>query len=183
MKNTLLILTFAVTSAISSAQTDPNKTVRRVRPVAAPVRKNPAKATPINLNENITLHLEGNFQGFIPLDIELTGNGNRFQTELVTPSSEKETGQPTIISFHSTVTLNPDNSYQVQFNLGARIAFVSNQSTSFTGNVATNVATNVEYRDIELNGSAKLTQGKPLTISKLNGHDLKLTIKASSAQD
>ncbi|MDA7519283.1 hypothetical protein OAE58_00715 [Akkermansiaceae bacterium] len=64
-----------------------------------------------------------------------------------------------------TVSLNPDHSYRIEYSLDARIALVSSTMSRPSGGAITNI----EYQTIALNSTAKLTDGKPLVISKLNG--------------
>jgi len=143
-------------------KTVPSRTVSKPAQVTAAT--NP-------ITENITLQLKDDFQSFVVLDMELTGVGPRFTTDLIIPASEKKE-PPVVITFESIVVLTAPDKYQVDYNIGARIPIVSNTMTRPDGSTSRNI----EYRDISLSGSAKLTQGKAVTLSKLNGKALTLNI-------
>lgn len=177
MKNKLIVLVLALTTAISSAQNSTRDPRPRVI-FSQPTPSRPAPPAAQALEENITLHLQGNFQGFVPLNLELTGNGSVFTIDLIV-KPEKEGEQPTIVTFQTTIALNPDGSYSAAYHLGARVALV----TGTAARPDAPFSRNVEYRDLSLKGTAKITEGKPLTISKLNGESLTLTIsKAGKAE-
>ena len=99
MKKILPVLLFTLLPAFSSAQDS-----RRTRPTEGPSRPRvmvPARAklAPVKTNaldENITLYLKGNFQGFVPLDLTLTGNGSSFSSDLITKAAKE--GDPPVIS-------------------------------------------------------------------------------------
>ncbi len=185
MKTLIPILILALSPAVSSAQER-----RAPRPQGPTVRipqstksqgGNSRNTTAQNqfLDENITLQLKGDFQGFVPLDIALTGNGREFKTD-VTTKPTKDESPPVIITFRAIVSLNPDKGYQVSYDLGARIAVTT---STFASRPGTPVSTNVEYRDLLLSGNAKLTEGQPLVISKLNGEALTLAISKARPEE
>ena len=109
------------------------------------------------------------------LDVELTGLGPLFSAEIVMPGEEKGT-PPTIISLSATVSSVTPEKYQVDYSIGARIA-VATSHMSKPGGPST---TNFEFRDVLLRGAALVTKGKSLTVSKISGKELKLTLSKPS---
>lgn len=185
MKRTLLLLAAFLIPAAAPAQNRPTpppspgtkatvpsqKTTYNV-----PQRKTSTRSTAnprVEITENIVLQLKGDFQTIAALDLELTGVGPRFNTNLVLPSTEEKT-PPVIISFDSIVTLAESGSYQVDYTLSARIAITTAHSSAPHPGAPT--TRNVEYRDVSLSGSVKLVQGKPVTLSKVDGKALTLGI-------
>lgn len=98
-EKTLIILAAILITASSFAQNTPTRS-RTSR--SASTRKVETVKSTNAIAENITLQLKGDFQRFVLLDIELTGTGPRFSTDLMIPTDEKAM-PPSIISFESIV--------------------------------------------------------------------------------
>jgi hypothetical protein len=140
-----------------------------------PVQRNRV-AVPENqapgLTENLTLHFKGDFQGLVGLDLELTGLGPLFSAEIAIPS-EKETTPATLMSLSATVSSLAPDGYKVDYSIGARIPMITSRFSSQPGGPT---SVNIEYRDVLLRGVVKVKEGKALTISKINGKELKVIL-------
>lgn len=172
MKKTIILLILGLTTALSSAQRSPSRGRGNVPPLSGKAATQPGHvSTTSGLEENMTLRLAGNFHGFFPLDLELTGTGPVFKIDLI-HQPENEGDQPIIVTIRATVTLTPADTFRVEYDLAARIAITTSTMTQPGGKVMRNV----EYRDVSLSGAANLSEGKPLDITKLNGQALTLTL-------
>jgi hypothetical protein len=145
----------------------PGRAVPSIRAdIPRPFAPQPPAKTPIK--RNITIQVGGNFQGFVPMDLALTGTGPTFRTDLITRSSESDI-PPTVITFEAHID-DQGKSYQVEYSLGARIAV----KTGAVQRQGGSTSYNIEYRDIVLTGTVALTPGEPVVLSKLNGKELTL---------
>lgn len=106
------------------------------------------------------------------MDLELTGVGPRFQTEIIIDSPEEAKELPhTIITFTAHLKQEGER-HRIEYSVGARIPLKT------TGNGKG--AYNIEFRDIILSGNVVVKADETLVLSKVNGHEL--TLKLSKAK-
>lgn len=79
---------------------------------------------------------------------------------------------PNVLSFQATVRKENDAKFHVDYSLGARIGL----KTSVVKRPDGTESFNIEYRDVVLRGTVMLKKGAPVTISKLNGKELKISV-------
>ena len=178
MKRLLIILLTVTCPQWVVAQSAPRSRVPsspgQVRQAPVPRSKpapRSAAAESERLRENITLQISGDFQGLLPLELELTGVGPLFSTDLAIESADPKM-PPNVITFQATVRKENDARFHVDYSLGARISL----KTSAVKRPDGTESFNIEYRDVVLRGTVLLKKGAQVTISKLNGKELKISV-------
>jgi hypothetical protein len=117
------------------------------------------------LTRNITIRLQGTTTTGNEIDLELTGMGPNFTAQQIVGKDES------ILSCRYGVK-EAEGGYHVSYQIGMQVKVV----TSTQGG-----ATNYEFQDVTINGSALCTAGKPVVIVRNGGKPLELVVNPAGA--
>lgn len=181
MKTILLsLLVLLPLSAYAQTRSAPARPNPRATPATVRPARNapPAAARVHGLPSNVTLNLKGSLQGQFPIDIELTGCGPLFRTDAPVENVAEEGTPPPILNIEFVVTQS-ENSYRLEYSVGARVAVTTSSQTGADGATQRNIS----FRDLSLGGSAIIKMGETLTLSKIDGKRLAITMTEPAKEE
>lgn len=195
MRLPLTLLLLATTTAIHAQ--GPERPDRRDRVVVPPqnrpsVRVTPRDSQPLSqvqpaqpqpparpsggpsvppLSGNVILAFEGSFGGNAVMNIALTGCGPRFVADLVLPAPADSDMPPPVITIEAVIR-EQGEAYQVECQVGARIAVVAGESSAPGGRVGRSI----EFRNMTLSSTVLAKPGRPIVLSKVGERALTLSV-------